>query len=258
MVSLMHIILLRGLAREAAHWLDFPTELQYALGSDCSLHLIDFPGCGEHHQQPALASVAAMTDHARAHREISSVLAAGKKIIVIGISMGGMVALNWAQRFAAEVNGVVLINSSAGDQPIFWRLQPSALPRILLALLLPAKQREALVLRMVTNQTEDYEQHLQQWLTIQSARPVTRSTIITMLRAAAQFRPQAECTVKGLVLASEMDRMVSARASEDIAKRFNWPLARHPHAGHDLPMDDGAWVAKQIGQWLSNMINPSA
>ena len=164
---MMHIILLRGLAREAAHWHSFPEQLQAALGAQCQLHLIDFPGCGKYYQRPALHSIDAMTGHARNEGNVPAVLASGEPVFIIGISMGGMVALDWAQRFPQEIKGIVLINSSAGDQPLFWRLQPAAWPNVLLALLLPVRQREARVLRMVTNDYAAYSKNLQHWLDIQ-------------------------------------------------------------------------------------------
>lgn len=248
----MHLVLLRGLAREAAHWLDFPAQLQQTLGDNCHIHLVDFPGCGKYFAQPALTSIAEMADHAR--REIASteMLTRNESVYVLGISMGGMVALDWAQRYPNELRGLVLINSSAGNQPFWWRLRPAAWTTMIRALLSDANAREAQVLNIVSNNSVDYAQHLNQWLSIQQQRPVTRTTIVTMLRAAAQFRPPSTCAVDGLVLTSDGDRMVSARASQAIARQFNWPLQQHPSAGHDLPMDDPQWVAKQFSQWLGS------
>lgn len=245
----MHFILLRGLAREAAHWLDFPEQLQHALGDNCQLHLVDFPGCGKYFTQPALTSVAAMTDHARAEIDVAAIAARKEAIYVLGISMGGMVALEWAQRFPAELRGLILINSSAGNQPLWWRLRPAAWPRMIGALLTETRTREEKVLHLVSNNTPDYAQRLNQWLAIQQLRPITRATVVTMLRAAAQFRPQPSCAVSGLVLASDGDRLVSACASQAIAQQFHWPIALHLSAGHDLPMDDPQWVANKIAQW---------
>jgi pimeloyl-[acyl-carrier protein] methyl ester esterase len=246
----MHFILLRGLAREAAHWLEFPETLRRQLDDKCQVHCIDFPGCGKYHTAPALDSVSAMTDHAR--RELATRIEqpATSPIYLLGISMGGMVALDWAQRFPQELQGLVLINSSASNQPFWWRLRPRAWLTMLLALLLPPDQREALVLRNVSNHTVDYQQRLQQWLAIQRQHPITRNTIITMLRAAARFIPQITPFHNGLILASDNDRLVSVNASSALAQRFHWPLHIHPDAGHDLPMDDAHWVAMQIAQWL--------
>ncbi len=246
----MHFILLRGLAREAGHWLEFPANLRQQLGEDCQVHTIDFPGCGEYHHQPALGSIGAMTEHARHELRARIDQPHDEPVYLLGISMGGMVALDWVQRFPQEITGVVLINSSSGNQPFWWRLRPGAWLTMLLALLLPAPQREALVLHRVSNRQVDYQQRLQQWLAIQQQRPISRETIISMLRAAAGFVPQVSHFPRGLILTSQQDRLVSLRASEALARRFHWPIAIHPNAGHDLPMDDGYWVITRISEWL--------
>lgn len=247
---MMHIILLRGLAREAAHWGDFPSLLQKKLGDKIQIHALDFPGCGKYFSQPALTSVSAMTEHAR--REIAAISnnANADSIYLIGISMGGMIALDWAQRFPQEMRGLVLINSSAGNQPFWWRLRPGVWLKVIWALIASTQTREAGVLKIVSNNRADYSQHLTQWLAIQQQRPVARATILTMLRAAARFRPQSSCSVNGLILASTHDRMVSVRASEALARQFYWPLVRHDSAGHDLPMDAPEWLVKQVADWL--------
>lgn len=252
----MHFILLRGLAREAGHWLEFPANLQQQLGPSGKIHCIDFPGCGEYHQEPALTSITAMTDHTRRELQARIHHPQGEPVYLLGISMGGMVALDWVQRFPHEISGLVLINSSSGNQPFWWRLQPGAWLTMVLALISPARQREALVLRRVSNRPVDFQQRLQQWLAIQMQRPISRETILTMLRAAASFVPQVTHFPRGLILASKLDRLVSVQASEALARRFHWPLALHPSAGHDLPMDDGHWVIQQIIAWLNHQIDP--
>lgn len=243
----MHIILLRGLAREAAHWMQFPEQLRNSLGDGYRIHCIDFPGCGIHYQQAALTSIPAMSDYARAQ---FSLLTINDPVLVIGISMGGMVALDWAQRFPETLTGVVLINSSAGHQPLHWRLRPGVWPAMIAALLLPMPWRENLVLRKVSNNREHFTTNLQHWLDIQALRPVSRTTILTMLIAAARFRPQTSCIQKGLVIASNGDQFVSCKASSALAEGFHWPLIKHPTAGHDIPMDEPDWLCATIRNWL--------
>jgi hypothetical protein len=41
-----------------------------------------------------------------------------------------------------------------------------------------------------------------------------------------------------------------------IARRWNCPIAIHPTAGHDLPLDDGVWIAKQVHDWLTGAEPP--
>lgn len=248
----MRFVLLRGLARETGHWLGFPDVLRQEMGADCEVFCVDFPGCGEHYEAPALNAVDAMTDHARQRLANQGIDLDQEAVYLIGVSMGGMVALDWLARFPNEVAGVVLINSSAGHQPFWWRLRPRAWFSFLLALTLPPTRREAWVLRKVSNCVEDYPQFLCQWQLIQQQRPVSRTTILTMLKAAARFQPRIIEGAKGLVLGSSADRLVSVKASQDLARRYGWPLVIHPHAGHDLPLDDAPWIALRIHQWLQH------
>jgi pimeloyl-[acyl-carrier protein] methyl ester esterase len=243
----MHLVLLRGLAREAGHWLEFPASLQQQLGSEWKIHLPDFPGCGRRFQQPALTNIADMTDYLR----IQLAPFRDEPVYVMGISMGGMVALDWAQRFPAELAGIILLNSSAGDQPVSWRLRPRAWLLMLAALVSPVAMRESMVLRQVSNRADLYPAHLREWLRLQLLHPVSRRTLMTMLVAAARFRPLAQCNVPGLVLASEADRLVNVKASLELASRFAWPCILHPHSGHDLPLDAPDWLVTEVSHWLT-------
>jgi predicted alpha/beta hydrolase family esterase len=55
-----------------------------------------------------------------------------------------------------------------------------------------------------------------------------------------------------LVLTSTHDGLVDTRCSERLAAAWQCEIARHPQAGHDLPLDDSAWVLAQIRRWLAN------
>jgi len=39
----------------------------------------------------------------------------------------------------------------------------------------------------------------------------------------------------------------------EIARRWSCAIALHPSAGHDLPLDDGAWVAQQVQAWSADV-----
>jgi len=52
------------------------------------------------------------------------------------------------------------------------------------------------------------------------------------------------------------DRLVDARCSERLAQAWQVELHTHPDAGHDLPLDDGEWVARQVAQWTAGLPGP--
>lgn len=253
-LATMRLVLLRGLARESGHWMNLPERLAQALraqGVALDVICIDFPGCGKFFRLPALPSIAAMTSHARAQLQQLPSAAELGPVMLVGISMGGMVALDWAERYPAEVQQLVLINSSTGNQPLWWRLRPAAIFTTLLALASPWRWRERLMLGLVSNNRAHFAQHLRRWQGIQQRQPVSRRNMLAMLLAAAGFRPLGVCPVRGLVLASLSDCMVADQASRDLGRRYQWPVHYHPVAGHDLPLDDPDWVIAELSDFIA-------
>lgn len=249
----INIVLLRGLGRESAHWGDFPSALKSALDTyfRATVECIDLMGTGEFYQQAASSNLSDLTDHARLETKtrFDNISFENDALYLIGISMGAMVALDWAQR-DSNIKGVVLINSSLGQHPLFWRLRLPVWPKALLALLAPMQWRERIMLNIVSNKTHGKSNDLRHWQDIQKRHPVTRRNIIAMLLAAAHFKPSSFCHGSGLIVASKRDRLVSYQCSHAIAKRFQWPLLEHPTAGHDLPLDDGTWLIERICEWI--------
>ena len=53
-----------------------------------------------------------------------------------------------------------------------------------------------------------------------------------------------------LVLAGAGDALVDPECSRTLARRWQADYAEHSAAGHDLALDDGPWVARQVRGWL--------
>ncbi len=88
-----------------------------------------------------------------------------------------------------------------------------------------------------------------------SATPPHRANAAAQVRAALSMRSPGRIDVPTLVLTTAGDRLVSWRCSQRIAERLSLPLRVHTGvgrnaAGHDLPLDDPAWVCAQINEWL--------
>ena len=112
------VILIRGLFREKRHWGDFPDMLanQGAIGK---VLCVEIPGNGELHKLKTPASVNGMVEAIRQQ------LAGEQSYVVVGLSMGGMIALQWAKNHPQEVQTVICINSSnAAFSAFYERLRP--------------------------------------------------------------------------------------------------------------------------------------
>jgi pimeloyl-ACP methyl ester carboxylesterase len=243
-------VLLRGLTREAGHWGDFTRQLGDRLESENAVLALDLPGNGALHAVDSPANVPAM---AAACRDRLATMGARPPYVLVAMSLGAMVALQWAHRFAPEVAGCVLINTSLRGRSAFWeRLRPHNYLR-LCRLLLPGRspsEREREVLAMTSARPQDHSAALLRWTAIARERPVSRVNALRQLAAAARYSaPASRPAVPMLVLASSCDSLVSPRCSERLAAQWELPLRLHPDAGHDLPLDDPEWVVQQVVEW---------
>lgn len=243
-------VLLRGLTREAGHWGAFTRQLADRLDAADEVVAVDLPGNGVLHAVRSPASVYAMV---AACREDLTRRGLRPPYLPVALSLGGMVALQWANEFADEVAGCVLINTSLGGHSPFWeRLRPRSYLRLCRLLLpgLSVLQREREVLAMTSGCPQRHPGVAAQWAAIAEKQPVSRSNALRQLFAAARYIPSPNPPpVPILVLASLEDRLVSTRCSQRLASRWSLPICVHPRAGHDLPLDEPDWVAGQVAGW---------
>lgn len=243
-------VLLRGLTREQGHWGDFPDRLRAAL-PDSPVVTIDLPGNGALHAQPSPTRVDAMADAARQALRHAGI---APPYAVLAMSLGAMVTVDWATRHPEELARAVLINTSLRPFNPFWqRLRPRHYAMLLrLALTSPApRTRDAAILKATTHLVTQADPVLDAWAALQAAHPCTPRNALRQLLAAARFRaPRNAPAVPMLLLCSQHDSLVDPACSRAIAQRWRLPLAEHPCAGHDLPLDDADWVIGQIRQWL--------
>ncbi|MES2261979.1 MAG: alpha/beta hydrolase [Pseudomonadota bacterium] len=241
-------VLLRGLMREQRHWGDFPEQFRQALPQ---AHIVtpDLPGNGSLHGQSSPASVAALVD---ACREQLRARGLSGPYCLLALSLGAMVAVEWGARYPQEVSCCVLINTSMRPFNRFYRrLRWQNYPAIALqAVLGGVRRQESLILRLTSNRRGQDAALLQRWIGYQRDYPVRRANALRQLAAAARFNaPPSRPEQPLLVLAGGRDKLVDMRCSLALAQAWNAECRLHPDAGHDLPLDDGAWVAAQVAQW---------
>ncbi|MBB5504651.1 pimeloyl-ACP methyl ester carboxylesterase [Paraburkholderia sp. JPY681] len=201
-------VLLRGLTRETRHWGRLPAALRESLGqipdrSSCGqtttatsnatttagirLLLLDLPGNGEYVRLRAPASVAGIVAFVRQAALESGVPGPYN---IIAMSLGGMVATDWAQRHPGEIERLVLINTSMRPfSRMHERLRPSAWPGLLgvAAHWGDAADAESGIHRLTCNNLDTLAADLAAWTTIRRSAPVSRANALRQLWAAARF-----------------------------------------------------------------------
>lgn len=243
------LVLLRGLARQAAHWGDLPTQLAQSL--NMPVYCPDLPGMGEASVQTPACSIPLQTLQLLP-RLLGHIPAPWH---LVGMSLGGMVALELARQQSAQVASVVLINSSVASlSPFYQRLQWPMYPKVLACLLASAATREALILQM-TSAYSASEPHpaLAQWQGIARRQPVSTVNALRQLWAASRYQLQGVPECAGLVITSAADQLVSPRCSEALSHALGWPLRRHPSAGHDIALDDPRWLYQQLQDFYQTL-----
>lgn len=249
----MSWVLLRGLTREARHWDDFAERLARALPGSASaatrVLALDLPGNGVFCREASPATVPAMADFARAQLQARGLAPPYR---LVAMSLGGMVAADWALRHPQDVGRLVLINSSM--RPLgraAERLRPANWPALALVAARwgDAAYAERVIHRITCNRSSSLEQDLAAWIRIRRDAPVSAANAWRQLRAAAAFTMAAPPACPTLVLSSAADHLVHPRCSAQLAQAWQAAHHEHPWAGHDLPHDDADWVCRRIAGW---------
>jgi len=245
-------VFLRGLTREARHWGDFPQRFRAEFGGELAagdILMPDLPGNGRRCREPSPIQVAEIMEACR--RQLRE-QGRAPPYHLLGLSLGGMVAVAWAVRYPEECRAAVLISTSLRSySSIFERLRPNAWLIVLRLLFAVGAARERAILELTSARASDLSDVLADWTAWAQECPVSRRNGLNQLLAAACFAAVEKPAVPLLILAGAADRMVHPRCSQRLARAWGAQFALHPSAGHDLPLDDGDWVAREVRAWLA-------
>lgn len=244
-------LLLRGLAREQRHNGRFSAVLASTLG-DATAHGIDFPGTGTEFERRSPTSIRGIMEDTR-ERWLRLRDEHPGDWSLLGVSLGGMVTMQWAADHPADFRRVVLVNTSAGNLSRPWdRMDLAILPQLVAAARTTDRvARERIVLGFTTRLAPDLDLVAREWSRFAHQHPMGVGTLVRQLAAATRFRAPARITVPTLVVTAARDPLAHPVCGERLASHFGAPLVQHPRAGHDLPLDDGPWLAERVREWRS-------
>lgn len=246
------ILIVRGLTRENAHNQSF-MDIVNKTKPHWQVLSFDIPGNGSLYNETSFTSIQENTDFIRSQwqKRVSS-----KRKFVLGISLGGMMVLDWMKRYPQDFETFLVANSSQSNFCSVWeRVLPSSLGYLLtVALPFSSETKELAIRDMTINIKNNDKQFVKSWVEIRNKRPVSLLNVLRQMWAGSQFDFSPEGLQPSLkVIVSKNDRMVSSECSVRLANYFKAPLSIHATAGHDITNDAPEWI---IGQ-LEAAIKPS-
>ncbi len=250
----MNWLLLRGLAREQRHWGSFPETFERIVPGSRTFRL-DLPGTGTENERDSPSSVAGIVEDLRARWSLLRD-AHGGDWGILGISLGGMVTMEWAATHANDFQRAVIVNTSGGNLSPPWdRMVLTHAPAVIRAMLDgDHARRERSILGMTTNLATDNDARAARWAEFTRERPIRRSNVLRQIVAGARFRAPAHIAAPLLVLSGGGDGFTSPKCPAALAKHFGAPLRVHPNANHDLGTDAPEWMAGEVAGWLSETL----
>lgn len=255
----MKIILLRGLLRERRHWEQVPQLIRQQY-PDVEVLTPDLAGNGARYLEESPTTVTAMVSDLRAELLLTEQREA-EPIILVAISMGGMIATQWAKEYPDEVAGLVLINTSFKRfSRLGQRFNPKwrgPLIRFLLAPHTPY-EKEQLILELTSNHRAEDEELLARWTRYAQESIQPSRNLLRQLWAAGNYKGESHAPLDNvLLLASSLDQLVNVECSKAITLHWNCPLALHPTAGHDLSIDAPNWLVEQLADVIEKAQAPA-
>jgi pimeloyl-ACP methyl ester carboxylesterase len=267
-----HWLLLRGLGRDKRHWGAFIKQFERVFSHD-TVSVIDTCGNGDFATLKSPLLISEYTEHCRLQT-----LKCSSEFHLVALSLGGMIALDWAKRYPEEILSLTLINSSAANlTPWYSRINLRTLQKLFIRLLTQRHPQkiEYSILKATSNQFISFSKigisnpivsnnmnvrpskkyplniiiTLNNWTQYRHQQSTSTINLIRQLLAAARFKVSTLTKIVPLILTSKNDKLVSTLASLDLHKQLGGELSTHPDAGHDLPLDDAYWVIAQIQQY---------
>ena len=244
-----HFVLIRGLTRGNIHWQDFYPQLQSRFPKS-EFTLLELAGNGNRTEEASWSTVLEACEDLRAQLAASSIK---KPLVLVAISLGGMVALEWLARYPEEIQKAFILNTSSRLSSFFSRLRPkNYLP---MAQALSTKnpfRRESLILDMTTR-TLSFQRQQELAEIFAKVPPTTIGNFFKQASSAARYQPPDRLPADKLhFLVGVQDELVDSQCSKHLIEKYQASSSWHPEAGHDLGLDAPNWLCDEIASCLKS------
>ena len=233
--ELMPVVLLQGLGLSSRFWFDIPRDLAQDHGRPRRVVTLDNRGVGRSDRPRGPYRMRDMADDVAAVLDAAGV----SRAIVAGISLGGMIAMNFAIRHSSRISGLVLLATTPG-LPHGRLPGPGALARLFaMPLLRGRRSRWADRALLPEGDLDRAAQLFARWPAALRQDPVRLGAFVSQVAAAAGhsvgFR-LAKIAVPTVVLAGADDILIPPVNARRIARRIPRSYVQVlPGVAHAMP-----------------------
>ncbi|QYJ77558.1 alpha/beta fold hydrolase [Shewanella acanthi] len=261
-------VLLRGLMRDKRHWNGFDQRLRQR---GFRVVTPDLPGNGELYGELSPLNIAdygaavwqqleeqgavpqsgiELTDSYRESGNMADTARVGDTnvgpIYLLGLSMGGMVALEMARQRPVLIKHLVLLNSSAANlSPWYHRFN---LINSLTAFLLRRRGDrlhpiESTIIRLTSCRHQHNNELIAHWSQLRGELKPKFNNALRQLWAAFKYQCPDALKVPVSVLCGDRDSLVNIKASNALARHYKLEPIVLAYCGHDVTIDAPAKLA---------------
>lgn len=237
-------VLLRGLMRDQRHWNGFDQRLRQK-----GLRVLtpDLPGNGTLSHELSPLKIA---DYAHAvWQQLDEQVQEGETIYLLGLSMGGMLALEMACQRPWQIRHVFVLNSSAANLSSWYqRFNPL---NALKAFFMRARGNalhpiESTIVRLTSFSHRRDRELIVKWSEFRRDTTPSLRNVWRQLWAAFQYQCPLTVEVPITVLCGDRDALVSMASSKALAWHFYTDLIVLAYCGHDAAIDAPAKLAHYL------------
>lgn len=247
------VVGLRGLTRGNIHWGSFPDVLK-RVAPDIHFLTLEMAGNGSRADEISDSRPEKVIEDFRhqlqkwkkGHPEFAS-----SKLNVLGISLGGMLSLKWAELYPEEIDQLFVVNSSLKQLSSFnQRLIPKNYFGIIKVLSFGSvEKQEQLILSLTSNNLAKTSSYLPSYILRGEEKPFRLLNFFRQIILASRIKIEKPLLSKPIFFVSQNDRLVNSSCSHDLKKKFEGYIYENSLAGHDLSLDQPDWLAQKIKEF---------
>lgn len=241
-------VLLRGLMRDKRHWNGFDQRLRQR---GCTVFTPDLPGNGLLSHQKSPLSI---EKYAQAVWQQLDENLQGQPFYLLGLSMGGMLAMEMAQQRPWQVKHVFVLNSSAANlSPWYHRFN---LLNVLLAFVKRCRgvqlhPIESTIVRLTSYRHRRDTRLIEHWSEYRKKISPAFPNAYRQLYAAFRYQCPASLLIPVSILCGDRDALVNMQSSKALAQHFKVELMVLAYCGHDITIDAPAKLVHYLFDIIS-------